>query len=187
MTSIFCYQTEPFANEWRELAHRLFGSDICLWEELFEPGFVEKIGLIIQGKMDHALETVQQSVEQNYVKFDLKAWLWAETASDLPQSATSLPNTSGTKFLLQISISFDKNNLLSLGVYMKTRCYMPTVQQLCGLWDQRLTVLREDLAYYQDEKADDSKLFSPFNKYSKRAKINEALEKSCIQAVRKYY
>ncbi|KAI9554525.1 hypothetical protein GHT06_019798 [Daphnia sinensis] len=159
-------QAEPFTNEWSELAHRLFGSDVCLWEELFEPAFVEKISSIIQGKLDHTLDAVQQSIEQNYVNFDLKAWLWAETASDLPQSATSLPNTSG--------------------VYMKTRCYMPSVQQLCGLWDQRLAVLREDLAYYQDEKAEDAKLFCPFNKYGKRTKINEALEKCCIQAVHKF-
>lgn len=92
----FCKQAQPFTNEWSELAHRLFGSDVCLWEQLFEPAFVEKISSIIQGKLDHTLETVQQSIEQNYVNFDLKTWLWAETASDLPQSATSLPNTSGT-------------------------------------------------------------------------------------------
>ena len=35
---------------------------------------------------------------------------------------------------------------------MKTRCYMPTVQQLCCLCDKKLALLREDLAFYQEGK-----------------------------------
>lgn len=74
----------------------------------------------------------------------------------------------------------------SLGVYMKTRCYMPTVQQLCSLWDQKLALLREDLTYYQDGKTEEGELFIPFDKFDKHAQINEALEKRCVQSVRKY-
>lgn len=73
----------------------MLGTDVCLWGELFQPAFVDKIGVIIQGKLDEGLEAVKQSIEQNYVKFDLKPWLWAESPSDLPQSAVVTPKTTG--------------------------------------------------------------------------------------------
>ena len=68
---------------------------------------------------------------------------------------------------------------------MKTRCYMPTVQQICSLWDQKLAILREDLAHYQEGKTDEESVFSPFNKFEKRTQINEDLEKHTLQSVKK--
>ena len=104
----FVKQAEPFANKWSELSQRLLGSDVKLWEELFEPAFVEKVGSIIQGKLDHALDTVKQSIEQNYVKFDLKTWLWTESPNDLPQSTMAPHHSSGKKYQ-----KFNNNNMLN--------------------------------------------------------------------------
>jgi hypothetical protein len=42
------------------------------------------------------------------------------------------------------------------------------------------------LAYYQDGKTEEGELFIPFDKFDKHAQINEALEKRCVQSVRKY-
>ncbi len=74
---------------------------------------------------------------------------------------------------------------LAIGVYMKTRCYMPTVQQLCSVWDQKLALLREDLAFYQEGKSEEGNTFSPFDKFEKRTQINEDLEKRTVQSVTK--
>jgi len=74
------------------------GSSVCIWGELFQPAFVDKIEAVIQTHLDGALDVTQQSALQNYNKFDLKAWLWTETVSDLPQSIASAPNSSGNSF-----------------------------------------------------------------------------------------
>lgn len=87
-------------------------------------------------------------------------------------------------FILTESISLTVTFLL-LGLYMKTRCYMPTVQQLCSLWDQKLALLLEDLASYQEGKTEEEVEFIPFDKFEKRAEINTNLEKRCVQSVKK--
>lgn len=69
---------------------------------------------------------------------------------------------------------------------MKTRCYMPTVQQLCSLWDQKLEILREDLAHYQEGNAEEGKEFIPFDKFGKRIEIDATLRKRCVESVKKY-
>ena len=164
----------------------MLGSSICLWGELFQPAFVEKVGILVQGKLDNALDAVKLSVDQNYVKFDMKTWLWTEAPNDLPQSAISPSNSSGKIFPLKFERTFLFNCFFSMqGLYMKTRCYMPTVQQICSLWDQKLTILREDLAHYQEGKTDEESVFSPFNKFEKRTQINEDLEKHTLQSVKK--
>ena len=68
---------------------------------------------------------------------------------------------------------------------MKTRCYTPTVQQLCNQWDQKFTLLREDLAYYQDITSG-SDTTIPFDRFEKRSQISTTLEDSCIQSAHKY-
>ena len=79
-----------------ELSQRLLGSKVCLWDELLRPGINRKIESLIQGHLDKALESVEQSImQQNQNRFDLKPWIWTEVASDLPQSITALPNSSG--------------------------------------------------------------------------------------------
>ena len=152
-----------------ELSQRLLGSKVCLWDELLRPGINRKIESLIQGHLDKALESVEQSImQQNQNRFDLKPWIWTEVASDLPQSITALPNSSG--------------------VYMKTRCYTPAVQQLCGQFDSKLAQLWEDLTPYQEGKADDATLVSsikPFDRFEHRAQVFTALDTRCGDSIRK--
>lgn len=111
-------QTLPYAGHWAELSQRLLGQPTCLWDELLQPAITAKIEALIQSQLDNALETLRQSVsQQSSTRTDLKSWLWSEVASDLPQSIAATPNSSG--------------------VFMKTRCYTPTIQHLCAQWDNR--------------------------------------------------
>lgn len=64
---------------------------------------------------------------------------------------------------------------------MKTRCYTPTLQQLCNQFDQKLGLLREDLAYYQDIAPNSETI--PFDKSEKRLKISASLEERSIESV----
>lgn len=170
------------------MTQRLLGSNVPLWGELFEPVFIEKIDTLIQGKLNDGLEAMKQSIEKNYVKFELKPWLWGESPNDLPQSSVVLPKSTGMEFFLRFQ-SAEWAILIHLfaviGLFMKTRCYMPTVQQLCSLWDQKLTLLREDLAHYQEGSMEQDR-FIPFNKFEKRSEINKSLENQCINSVKKY-
>ena len=164
----------------------MLGSNICLWGELFQPAFVEKVGILVQGKLDNALDAVKLSVDQNYVKFDMKTWLWTEAPNDLPQSAISPSNSSGKIFPLKFELNFLFNCFFFYARLVHEdavlHAYGPT--NLC-LWDQKLTILREDLAHFQEGKTDEESVFSPFNKFEKRAQINEDLEKHTLQSVKK--
>lgn len=171
------------------MSQRLLGSSVCLWGELFEPAFVEKVKTIIQGKLDSALDAVKESINQNQnVKFDTKAWLWPEVASDLPESNTIMPHTSGKCYIIlssYIRYNCKVCNSNPTGLHMKVRCYMPTVQELCSLWDSKLSHLREDLANYQEGELEQDG-FIPFDKFGKREEIYRVLEKSCVLSVKRY-
>ena len=125
---------------------------------------------------------MQQSILQNGSKFEMKSWLWTETTGDLPNSIKAAPNSSG--------IYSKKNRLESYtdlstaaGVFMKTRCYTPLVQQLCSQWDQKLATLCDDLHPYQEG---GESAVRPFNKFESRARIFTVLERECVQSVHRY-
>jgi len=69
---------------------------------------------------------------------------------------------------------------------MKTRCYTPTVQQLCNQWDQKFILLREDLAYYQQDIATSTETATPFDRFEKRSQISATLEERCVKSAHKY-
>jgi len=164
-TAFSTLQVEPYANNWSELTQRLLGRSVSLWGELFQPTIMERIESVIQNHLDDGLVTMQQSIQQHCGKFDLKPWLWTETSSDLPSSVIATSKTSG--------------------IFMKSRCFTPSIQQLCSQWDHKLALLREDLMYYQKNELYNRGNLLPFDKLEMQAKIYSALEIRCVESIHK--
>jgi len=158
-------QVEAYSKHWNELTERLLGKSISLWGELFQPTIMERIESVIQDHLDEALDSMQQSIQQNCGKYDLKSWLWTEAPNDLPSSILATSNTSG--------------------IFMKSRCFTPSIQQLCSQWDHKLALLREDLMYYQETQLVKTENVLPFDKLEMQAKIYLALENRCVESVHK--
>ena len=68
---------------------------------------------------------------------------------------------------------------------MKSRCFTPSIQQLCSQWDHKLALLREDLMYYQETQLVKTENVLPFDKLEMQAKIYLALENRCVESVHK--
>lgn len=99
-------------------------------------------------------------------KFALKTWLWTEAANDIQQAALSTPNSSG--------------------IYMKTRCYTPIVQQLCAQWDQKCTQLWEDLLPYQESKIEQAdRTALAFDLHESRGQVFAEMDRRCVDSVKK--
>ena len=73
------------------------------------------------------------------------------------------------------------------GIFMKSRCFTPSIQQLCSQWDHKLSLLREDLMYYQKNELYNRGNLLPFDKLEMQAKIYSALEIRCVESIHKWW
>ena len=64
---------------------------------------------------------------------------------------------------------------------MKTRCYTPAVQLLCGQLDQKLATLREDLAHYQESTDTGADFVLPFDRFEKCVELCSALYRTPLR------
>lgn len=175
----YLLQEDPCASHWDELTQRLLGTTLSIWGDLLEPAVHEKIELIIRSSLAIAIEGLEKSARENITKYDLKSWLWTDALSDLPQSSPAPQNSSGGWWF-----QFFCNKHLrsfSIGVFMKTRCYLPTIQKLCTQWDNKLDALLTDLSNYQEGK-EVNYAFKPFDKAQSRVEVNRILSQLCQES-----
>ncbi|XP_036446091.1 conserved oligomeric Golgi complex subunit 1 isoform X1 [Colossoma macropomum] len=192
--------SESISLHWSAVCLRLLEKPLCLWDDLLQQLFLQRLQAITQEGMEgissssrqllssalRDLEAQSQSgVFGRGAQFesDVAAFLWTESQGDLPSDAAWVSVSQRGPQLYPQAKS---------GLSMKTQALTPCVQSFCSALDSKLKVKLEDLQHYlppepaaKDQSESALAPATPsFNRFTDSGAVEEALRAHCLACVR---
>ncbi|XP_072550253.1 conserved oligomeric Golgi complex subunit 1 isoform X2 [Salminus brasiliensis] len=190
--------SESISLHWGAVCLRLLDKPLCLWDDLLQQLFLQRLKAITQEGAEgissssrqllssalRDLEAQSQPAGRGVqYESDVAAFLWAESQGDLPSDAAwvSVSQRSPQPY-----------SHVKSGLSMKTLALTPCVQTFCSALDSKLKAKLEDLQHYlppetpstdQPESAP-APGSSSFNRFTDAAAVEEALREHCLACVR---
>ncbi|KAG9264007.1 conserved oligomeric Golgi complex subunit 1 isoform X1 [Astyanax mexicanus] len=192
--------SESISLHWSAVCLRLLDKPLCLWDDLLQQLFLQRLQAITQEGAEgissssrqllssalRDLEVQSQSAGLSrgvQYESDVAAFLWAESQGDLPSDAAwvSVSQRSPQPY-----------SQVKSGLTMKTQALTPCIQTFCSALDSKLKAKLEDLQHYlppeppgkdQCESAPAAGS-SSFSRFTDAAAVEEALREHCLACVR---
>uniref|UniRef100_A0AAR2JX06 Conserved oligomeric Golgi complex subunit 1 n=1 Tax=Pygocentrus nattereri TaxID=42514 RepID=A0AAR2JX06_PYGNA len=188
--------SESISLHWSAVCLRLLEKPLCLWDDLLQQLFLQRLQAITQEGMEgissssrqllsSALRDLEAQSQSGVFgrgaqyESDVAAFLWTESQGDLPSDAA------------WVSVS-QRGPQVKSSLSMKTQALTPCIQSFCSALDTKLKVKLEDLQHYlppepavKDQPESTPAPATPsFNRFTDSSAVEEALREHCLACVR---
>ncbi|XP_066499046.1 conserved oligomeric Golgi complex subunit 1 [Hoplias malabaricus] len=191
--------SESISLHWNSVCMRLLEKPLCLWDDLLQQLFLQRLQAITREGMEGISSSSRQLLSSALrdleaqsrsggfgrgaqFESDVAAFLWAESQGDLPSDAAWISVSQRGPQLCQVKS----------GLCMKAQALTPCVQTFCSALDSKLRVKLEDLQHYLPPEGSSKDQPEPpppsgsssFNRFMDSEVVEEALREHCAACVR---
>uniref|UniRef100_T1JDY8 Conserved oligomeric Golgi complex subunit 1 n=1 Tax=Strigamia maritima TaxID=126957 RepID=T1JDY8_STRMM len=132
-------------EKWNTVCGKLLRNDLQMWEDIFEPLFLNQMKSIVDYHIGSAFTRIRNDLLQftenslsdqkmYEIEQDVASFIWTESASDLP---------------LKINWHSSKNQVSFSNLMLKARGFTPFCEMLCTHLNEDLALLIEDIAHFK--------------------------------------
>ncbi|XP_076852607.1 conserved oligomeric Golgi complex subunit 1 isoform X2 [Brachyhypopomus gauderio] len=187
--------SEAVSLHWGAVCQRLLEQTLCLWEDLLQELFLQRLQAVMQEGMDVISSSSRQLLASALRELegqpsaggfgrgaqyesDVAAFLWAESPGDLPSDAAWVSASR-------------RGPRAKSGLSMKTQALTPCVQTFCTVLDSKLKASLDDVLHYLPAEArgdapEDAPATrtSSFSRYADAGAVEQALREHCLACVK---